>query len=135
MLYPLAPRQSVPILDATTLVVTITVDVTGGGGGGGGGATVVVVGVVGALLDEITAVFDCGGCHGRHNTPITPSSSNTDATEIPISHRLMEVAESPWADPQDRPATGHRCRVAAAWAVTAGFRRPVSVSRFQTVSC
>ena len=79
----------------------------GAGGSGaaevraGGGAAAVEVGVgvdvVGALLDEMAVVLDCGCCHGRHSTPITPSSSSTAATETPISHRVTELAESLWA--------------------------------------
>ena len=78
----------------------------GAGGSGaaevraGGGAAAVEVGVgvdvVGALLDEMAVVLDGGCCHGRHGTPITPSSSST-ATETTISHRVTELAESPWA--------------------------------------
>jgi hypothetical protein len=66
----------------------------------GGGAAAVAVGVgvdvVGALLVEMTAVLDCGCCHGLQSIPpITPSSSNTAATEMPISHRVTELAVSP----------------------------------------
>ena len=53
--------------------------------------------VVGALLDEVAVVLDCGCCHGRHSTPMTPSRSNTAATETPISLRVTELAESLWA--------------------------------------
>ena len=52
---------------------------TGGGSGAaevgaGGGAVPVRVGmdVFVALLDEMTVVFDCVSCHGRHSAPITP---------------------------------------------------------------
>lgn len=70
---------------------------TGGGAGADGAAAVGVgvgIDVVGALLDEMAVVSDCGCCHGRHSTPIPPSSSNTAATETPISHRGTELAES-----------------------------------------
>lgn len=94
-------------MDAGVVTVTegVATVLVGGEGsdaaevGAGGGAAAVAVGVgvdvVGALLDEMTLVFDCGCCHGRHSTPITPSSSNTAATEMPISHRVTELAESP----------------------------------------
>ena len=67
-------------MDATTFVVTVTVVAGGGGGeaeveaGGCGVAMVVVDGAVGALLDVVTAVLDCSGCHGRQSNPITPAS-------------------------------------------------------------
>ena len=53
-------------------------------------------GGVGALLDELMVVLDCGCCHGRHSSPITTSNSNTAATETPISLRVTEPTESLW---------------------------------------
>ena len=73
--------------------------VTGGGTAGDGAAAVVVAvwaGGVGALLDELMVVLDCGCCHGRHSSPITTSNSNTAATETPISLRVTEPTESLW---------------------------------------
>jgi hypothetical protein len=55
------------------------------------------VDVVGAVLDELTVVLDCGCCHGRDSSPVTPSNISTAETETPISLRVAEPAESLWA--------------------------------------